>query len=205
MYRGSRNTLIMCRPGFSSFAVALLILAALLPAGVVATASDSTKDTAVLLTTKGFDLLDQARYADALSSFEQAIAIDPYLQRAWYGKGLACAALNNHDQAVRAFDRATELNGDDEEAWMKKGDSFRAMGRSDLATTAYRRVVLIDSNNAEAKGKLEALGVSVSPTPFVTSATSRPPGVLAFPDAIVPVVTGLCLFACWSARKRRKR
>jgi tetratricopeptide (TPR) repeat protein len=204
MYGLSRNTLIMCRRGKSSFAVVIFLLLSLIPAGVSATASDSTKDTAVLLNAKGFDLYNQARYGDALDSFEQAIAIDPFLQRAWYGKGLACAALSNHDQAVKAFDRATELNADDEDAWMKKGDSFRALGRNDLAATAYRRVVLIDPNDAEAKGKLEALGISVSPTPFVTSATSRPPGILAFPETIVPVVTGFVLFACWSGRKGRR-
>jgi hypothetical protein len=53
-------------------AISLIII----PVAVTA-ASDNPGDDATLLTTKGFDLYKEARFKDALSSFDRAIALDP--------------------------------------------------------------------------------------------------------------------------------
>ncbi|MEI7434150.1 MAG: tetratricopeptide repeat protein [Methanomicrobiales archaeon] len=130
----------------------------------VSASSDNPGEDATVLTIKGFDLYKAARYKDALSSFEKAIALDPYSSRPWYGKGLASAALNDKEGAIQALDRATDLSPKDEQAWLKKGEVYISVNRNDLAITAYKRTLLINPNNIEAKRNLESLGIQVTPT-----------------------------------------
>jgi tetratricopeptide (TPR) repeat protein len=138
-------------------------------------ASTATEDAQVF-TIKGFDLYKQNRYADAIVSFDKAIALDPYAERPWYGKGMASYATKNYNDALKALDQATTLSPKDEDAWIAKGDTFAALGRKDLAVTTYERVLQLNPNNDVAKQDLATLGISLTPTPFVTSPTTRVPG-----------------------------
>jgi len=142
--------------------IALLFL--VLCPGLALAASDSPGDDATVLVSRGFLLLDQGRYNDALTMFNQAIALDPYSSRSWYGKGLADFALNDYPNAINDLDRATELSPKDEPSWTKKGEVYRTMGRNDLAITAYKRALLLNPNNDATKNALEALGVQATPT-----------------------------------------
>ncbi len=147
-----------------SYIVFILVISLVIIQGFVSASSDNPGDDATVLTTKGFDLYKVARYKDALSSFEKAIALDPYSSLPWYGKGLARAALRDKEGAIQALDRATELSPKDEQAWLKKGEVYISMNRNDLAITAYKRALLINPNNSEAKRNLESLGVHATPT-----------------------------------------
>jgi tetratricopeptide (TPR) repeat protein len=140
--------------------IAQLVLVLILP-GFAAAASG---DDSIGLTTKGFDLYEQARFKEALIAFEKAIELDPYSSLQWYGKGLASAALNDKEGAISALNRATDLSPKDEQSWLKKGEIYRSMDRNDLAINAYKRALLINPNNNEAKRSLESLGVQVTPT-----------------------------------------
>jgi tetratricopeptide (TPR) repeat protein len=55
-------------------------------------------------------LLDQAeRFDEAEGAFRRAVEIDPKLDRAWYGLGLAQLRLGRLDEAITALKRNTEL------------------------------------------------------------------------------------------------
>ncbi|HJV97260.1 MAG TPA: tetratricopeptide repeat protein, partial [Albitalea sp.] len=56
-----------------------------------------------------FLLEDAGRVADAERAFREALALDPKLDRAWYGLGLALIRLQRFDEAVAALKRNTEL------------------------------------------------------------------------------------------------
>lgn len=47
--------------------------------------------------------------AQAEAAFRQALALDPKLDRAWYGLGLTLIRLHRHDEAIKALKRNTEL------------------------------------------------------------------------------------------------
>jgi len=46
---------------------------------------------------------------DASAAFWKAVALDPKLDRAWYGLGLALLRLGKRDEAMQALKRNTEL------------------------------------------------------------------------------------------------
>jgi len=167
--------------GFYTLTITSLVLLIVI---IIPVASSTTSDDAQVLTMKGFDLYKQDRFSEAISSFDNAIALDPYAERPWYGKGIASLANNNYDIALQALDQATTLSPKDEPAWVAKGDTFIAMGRKDLAITAYERVLQLNPQNAEVKNDLVALGISLTPTPFVTSPTARIPG----PELTIPLI-----------------
>lgn len=55
-------------------------------------------------------LLDEAdRHVEAESAFREAVAIDPRLDRAWYGLGLQLIHLRRFDEAIEALERNTKL------------------------------------------------------------------------------------------------
>jgi tetratricopeptide (TPR) repeat protein len=54
-------------------------------------------------------LEDAGEYAQAEPAFRRALALDPKLDRAWYGLGLVLIRLQRVDDAVAALKRNTEL------------------------------------------------------------------------------------------------
>lgn len=166
--------------------VLILVISLIIIPVLVSASGDSPGDDATILTTKGFDLYKVARFQDSLSSFEKAIALDPYSSLSWYGKGLASAALNDKESAIKALDRATELSPKDEQAWLKKGEVYISMNRNDLAITSYKRALLINPNNKEAKRSLESLGVQATPTTADYSQYTSPGQVTPTPAKIIP-------------------
>jgi tetratricopeptide (TPR) repeat protein len=80
-------------------------------------------------------LLDEAeRSAEAEPAFRQALALDPKLDLAWYGLGVALLRLGRHDEAVAALKRNTELQPLSPYGWVqlarvhvKRADSAAAV------------------------------------------------------------------------------
>lgn len=177
----------------------------------VSASSDNPGEDATVLTIKGFDLYKAARYKDALSSFEKAIALDPYSSRPWYGKGLASAALNDKEGAIQALDRATDLSPKDEQAWLKKSEVYISMNRNDLAINAYKRALQINPNNKESIRSLESLGVQATPTAVDYSQYPSAAQVTPTPAKIIPFATsagiilgmGAVFISCGYTRKKR--
>jgi predicted Zn-dependent protease len=52
---------------------------------------------------------DAGRFTDAEPAFRRALALDPKLDRAWYGLGLVLIRLQRADEAVTALKKNTEL------------------------------------------------------------------------------------------------
>jgi tetratricopeptide (TPR) repeat protein len=194
-----------------SYIVFILVISLVIIPGFVSASSDNPGDDATVLTTKGFDLYKEARYKEALGSFDKAIALDPYSSRPWYGKGLASAALNDKEGAIQALDRTTELSPKDEQAWLKKGEVYRSMSRNDLAITAYKRALLINPNSIESKRNLESLGVQATPTtvdynqyPSSGPATSQTPAKnipFASLSGIILVISAVFISLGYFSRK----
>ena len=48
--------------------------------------------------------------AEALDCFDKALAINPQIERAWWGKGLVLLKLGRLDESLAAFDQASAVN-----------------------------------------------------------------------------------------------
>ena len=89
------------------------------------------------------------RAADAITSFEQAVALKPSLDRAWYGMGLARARLGDHAGAAAALERATELQPLNAEAWYQLGMARHHAGQRDELKAVAEKLVRFDPKRAK--------------------------------------------------------
>lgn len=96
---------------------------------------------AVILANKGFDLLVGKQLQQALTTFEQAIQIQPDLHSAWYGKGRTLEALNRNQEALVALDKTIQLQPRFYYALQARGDLLRGLNRRQEAIASYNQVI----------------------------------------------------------------
>ena len=52
------------------------------------------------------------RYDEALVAYDRALALEPELDNAWYGRGNVLRELKRYDEAIEAYDRALVSKSD---------------------------------------------------------------------------------------------
>ena len=60
----------------------------------------------------------------AIEAFENALRLNPKIDRAWYGLGLALASLGRHEESAQALDRAATLQPMNPYAWYELGMAY---------------------------------------------------------------------------------
>ncbi|MGB8688142.1 MAG: pentapeptide repeat-containing protein [Microcoleus sp.] len=96
---------------------------------------------AVILANKGFDLLVGKQLQQALTTFEQAIQIQPDLHSAWYGKARTLEALNRNQEALVALDKTIQLQRNFYYALQARGDLLRGLNRREEAIASYNQII----------------------------------------------------------------
>jgi tetratricopeptide (TPR) repeat protein len=118
--------------------------------------------TAVFWNNKGGSLAALGRHAEAISCYDQALAIDQRNAQAWNNKGNALTALGRFAEAIGCFDQALAINPRYGSAWQNKGAVLDALGRHAEAIGCFDQALAIDPRDAQAcnnKGNaLTALG-----------------------------------------------
>jgi len=98
------------------------------------------------------------QFAEALDSFEQAIAADPTHAEAWNGKAVALRNLNRVEEAQSALDRALELDPNLPRAWFNKGLLLEEnLNRPTEAADCYRRAFQLQLDLTEAQRRYQNL------------------------------------------------
>lgn len=92
----------------------------------------------------GASLLAGSQYAEALSHYERALALDPANAAARTGSGIALVHLQRYHHAVLAFDIALEGDPGNSEAWMYRGDALAGTGEIEEAVESYRQAITLD-------------------------------------------------------------
>ena len=121
----------------------------------------------------GNELWRLFRHEEAIAAFEQAIALQPDLAQAHYGKGMSLRdraefkAIGNlgqleeldaetetieldragYEEALAAFIKTTELDPDFETAWQEQGVLLNELGRYPEALAAYDKAIALNPNN----------------------------------------------------------
>ena len=69
----------------------------------------------------GFNYEKNRQPREAIESFRRALELSPRLDLAWYGLGLAQAALGEHREAMEAFERAARMQPMSAPVWYQLG------------------------------------------------------------------------------------
>ncbi|MFD4501762.1 tetratricopeptide repeat protein [Streptomyces sp. NPDC058457] len=108
----------------------------------------ATADQALIRCLRGREHRTANNYRQALTDYAAALALDPLLDRAHYGRGLTHLFLSRYDDALADLDRAIELNPDDGEYFADRGITHRALEHYDDALADLDRAVELAPDDA---------------------------------------------------------
>ena len=89
------------------------------------------------------------RTEEALSAYDQAIALDRGYKATWLNKGNVLKDLKRYDEAITAYDEALALDPNYALAWHGKSSALQLLGRNEDALSASDQALTIDPNYAD--------------------------------------------------------
>lgn len=90
---------------------------------------------------QGDELANQGRYAEALISFNRAIASNSSFHEAWVFRAVVLIHLEQYQVALESCDRALECCPTNSEAWLFRGVALQRLGQYQQAYASYDRAV----------------------------------------------------------------
>jgi tetratricopeptide (TPR) repeat protein len=96
-----------------------------------------SSDNAVLLASKGRDLLKQGDFNNSLVALNASLDNDPYVPKTWMTKGDVLAAMGRYEEAITAYNKVIKLDPADPTAYAKIGDALVNEGKFNEAVTSY--------------------------------------------------------------------
>ncbi|MGM3308568.1 tetratricopeptide repeat protein [Anabaena sp. WFMT] len=99
---------------------------------------------------QGNSFLDSNRYKEALSFYDQAIAIKTDSPETWVNRGNALIALHRFEEALASYEKAIAIRPNKNEAWYNRGNALTALNRYQEAVKAYDEAIAIHADKYEA-------------------------------------------------------
>ena len=99
---------------------------------------------------RGNDLLELERFEEAVSSFDEALALNPNLAAAYNNRGNALAGLKRLEQALASIDRAAALKPQSAEILFNRANVLLGLERAAEAVADYDRAISLKPAFAEA-------------------------------------------------------
>ncbi len=131
---------------------------------VLAQSPFSQPSKADMLCNDGLLLHERGRYAEAIGSFDQALAIRSRDAVTLNNRGVALNALGRHADALKSYDRALKVQPDYGRALYNRARSLDELQRHDEALAAYDKVLALEPHHAVAHNNrgvaLDTLGRS---------------------------------------------
>jgi tetratricopeptide (TPR) repeat protein len=90
---------------------------------------------------QGDALAQQDRYAEALTKFDQAIALQPNYQEALVFRGVVLIHLGRYQEALESCDRAIAICPNHTEAWIFRGAALHQLGDYRAAYISYEHAL----------------------------------------------------------------
>lgn len=78
--------------------------------------------------------ITEEKYEEAITSYDEAINLNPNYISAWNNKGIALFRLGRYEDAIGCYDKALEINPNHANAWYNKAKALRGLAQSVLET-----------------------------------------------------------------------
>ncbi|TVQ48173.1 MAG: tetratricopeptide repeat protein [Gloeocapsa sp. DLM2.Bin57] len=92
---------------------------------------------------KALEQFNQGDLEGAISSWDQALKINPYSLDAWYNRGGALSNLGRHQEALNCFEKIIEIKPDDYMALNSIGNILYRLERWEDALNAWNKLVTV--------------------------------------------------------------
>ena len=123
---------------------------------------------------RGITYLNDARYSEALTAFQNAITLDSDFTTAYYNLGLTYLKMETYPRAVDALQKTIALDPTYVAAHHSLALAYFGQQELAKARDAARDALKLDPNYQPARSLLEAIDPSFTPSPLETE-TSTPP------------------------------
>lgn len=97
----------------------------------------------------GQQLMQEEKYAEAITQFNKVTQIDQTAWQALLFKGKALNELEDYNAAIQAFKQALDVNGSSAEAFNGRGEAYLELGSADFALKDFERAAELDRSNPE--------------------------------------------------------
>uniref|UniRef100_A0A5B6ZGZ4 Putative tetratricopeptide repeat protein 13 isoform X1 n=1 Tax=Davidia involucrata TaxID=16924 RepID=A0A5B6ZGZ4_DAVIN len=98
---------------------------------------------------RGIAKVNEGKYGDAISAFDQILKEDPTYPEALIGRGTAYAFQRELDAAIADFTKAIQSNPSAGEAWKRRGQARAALGESVEAIADLTKALEFEPNSAD--------------------------------------------------------
>jgi tetratricopeptide (TPR) repeat protein len=110
----------------------------------IAQNTKSAKD----LYNRGIELQDNAKYAQALESFQQAIAKEPNYREAIYSAGWNSNELKKYSEALAYLQKAKQLWPTEPKVYLELGYAYEKLNKKNDAIANYNKCLELDKDHA---------------------------------------------------------
>ncbi len=99
---------------------------------------------------RGSNLDDLKEYKEAITQYQEALALDPNYANAYLGWGVALYNLKEYDEAIEKFKEAIKKNPKYADAYNNWGYELNDLKNYDEAITMFKKAIKIDPKHANA-------------------------------------------------------
>ena len=98
---------------------------------------------------KGLELIENERYEEALSFFDNQLKSNLDDEVAWNNKGITLEKMNRYTEALEAFDAAIRINSNDALYWYNKGRILVLLDKTSEALQPLDTAISLEENYRE--------------------------------------------------------
>lgn len=115
---------------------------------ILKTGLSQTPKTATQLYNEGIKFKDQKKYADAVTSFKKAIALDAGYKEALYQAGWCSSELKNYNEALSFLQKAKSLWPNEPKVYLELGYAYENLKKISDAKINYNKCLELKSDYA---------------------------------------------------------
>lgn len=99
---------------------------------------------------KGQRNVQNGHYEEALSYYNESIALMPENQDAYLKRAFVYSLLKDYEQAISDYSKVIDLNPTFALAYLSRGSAYNKLEKFELAISDFNKVIELDPENSEA-------------------------------------------------------